>query len=150
MALLGLGEVMGGYFVGIVRDKFGNSHAYILQAVLLALAVVLVVIFNEENKFGPMAYVMIYVWGLHDSGVNTLIRSILGFEFDSQSTPFCVFNFVQSLFIFVVQIVNSAIFEEGISVETEVRRISIYIMSVGAFGVLSVLMMLKFSFRDDQ
>lgn len=83
MALLGLGEVIGGYFVGIVRDKFGNTQAYLLQALLLALAVTLVVVYNERNKFGTLAYIMIFVWGVHDSGINTLIRSILGFEFDS-------------------------------------------------------------------
>ena len=47
-----------------------------------------------------MAFVMAFVWGLMDSGLNAIIRSMLGFEFESKITPFSVFNFIQSLLVF--------------------------------------------------
>jgi predicted MFS family arabinose efflux permease len=83
MALLGVGEILGGQIIGFIRDRRGNFTAYAVETVLLVAAVILVIVFNEENKFGPMAYIMIFMWGLHDSGIQCLIRSIMGFEFDS-------------------------------------------------------------------
>ena len=41
-----------------------------------------------------------------DGFANCFINCILGFEFDSKILPFGVFKFVQSLFIFVFQLVQ--------------------------------------------
>ena len=76
---------------------------------LIVGSVTLMIVTNQVNKFGPLCYVMPFVWGLQDSCCNILIRSLLGFEFESQITPFSVFNFVQSLFVFVVQMIQDKI-----------------------------------------
>ena len=55
---------------------------------------------------------MAFTWGLQDSGLNCMIRCILGFEFDSKILPFSVFNFVQSLFIFIFQTVESVVMDD--------------------------------------
>ena len=48
---------------------------------------------------------MCFMWGVQDSGLNCIVRAILGFEFNSKILPFSVFNFVQSLFVFITQII---------------------------------------------
>lgn len=93
MTLLGIGEIIGGQLIGNIRDKMNNKVAIIMELVLLVISLTVVVIFNSKNRFNIMAYFMCFLWGLQDSGLNCIIRCILGFEFDSKIIPFSVFNF---------------------------------------------------------
>jgi len=71
-------------------------------------------------------------WGIMDSALNTIVNSVLGFEFDSNITPFSVFKFVQSFFVFVFQVMESII--KG----TERRRywfIASFLFAMGALAV---------------
>jgi predicted MFS family arabinose efflux permease len=103
MAMLGLGEMIGGYVVGQLRDKFGNASAISAQITLTFLAITSVMTFNRLENFSlNLAYLMCFLWGLQDSGINCLLRSILGFEFDSNLLPFSVFSVSQSLTVFAV------------------------------------------------
>ena len=52
---------------------------------------------------------MTFGWGMQDSAVNNLINCILGFEFESQITPFSVFKFVQSIVVFAFLLLESLI-----------------------------------------
>jgi hypothetical protein len=60
-----------------------------------------------------MAFVMAFVWGLMDSGLNAIIRSMLGFEFESKITPFSVFNFIQSLLVFAAQLIEAQVMSDN-------------------------------------
>lgn len=83
MALLGFGEIFGGQFVGLIKDKIGARIAIIVQMILTCAAFAIVFIVNQNNKYDIMAFVMAFVWGFMDSGLNAIIRSMLGFEFES-------------------------------------------------------------------
>lgn len=99
--MLGVGEMIGGYVVGQFRDKLGNSSAISIQLILTFLAVSSVITFNRLDNFNlNLAYLMCFLWGLQDSGINCLLRSILGFEFESNLLPFSVFNVSLSLTVF--------------------------------------------------
>lgn len=51
---------------------------------------------------------MCFFWGLQDSGVNTQVQEMLGFEFDNSSTePFSIYNFVQCVVCFAFQMIES-------------------------------------------
>jgi len=93
MTLLGAGEILGGTIIGWVRDKTGNRIAIISEILLLLIGFAFVIVLNAQNKFGPFAYVMTFMWGIQDSGLNCLINCILGFEFDSKIAPFGVYKF---------------------------------------------------------
>lgn len=93
-SLLGVGEIIGGaLFIGPIRDRFGNKTAYSIQSLLTILALSLVLIYSHLNTFSFLAYLMCFFWGIQDSGLNTLIYCVLGFEFEDKSTPFAVFKF---------------------------------------------------------
>jgi len=93
MTLLGAGEILGGGLLGWVRDKTGNRVAIITEIFLCMIGFACVMILNNQNDFGPLAYIMTFMWGIQDSGLNCLINCILGFEFDSKIAPFCVYKF---------------------------------------------------------
>lgn len=63
MILLGIGEIIGGNFVGLVRDKLGNRVAIITQIALTILGVLVVIIQNEVNTFGWYTWIMCFLWG---------------------------------------------------------------------------------------
>ena len=107
MISLGFGEIVGGLVVGKVRDTIGNKPCIIFQILLVAASMFSILFFNNQNNFDYFpAYLMCFLWGTQDSGTNCFINCILGFEFDSKILPFGVFKFVQSLFIFVFQLVQ--------------------------------------------
>ena len=107
---LGVGEILGGIlFIGPIRDKFGNKIAYIVLMLETALAIAIVLVYNNNDKFNWMAYAMCFFWGFQDSGINCLINCMLGFEFADKTTPFGVNKFVQSLAIFGFSNVSSAV-----------------------------------------
>ena len=100
MALLGLGEIFGGQFIGFVKDRVNKRFALVLQILLTVGAFATVFYVNENDVYDISSFIMAFVWGFMDSGLNAIIRSMLGFEFDDKVVPFAVFNFLQSLFIF--------------------------------------------------
>ena len=120
MALLGGGEILGGNFVAFFRDKIGNKVAYVVQIILMIVAFCIIIVYNHKNRHGYLAYLMTFSWGFQDAGLNCLMRSLLGFEFDDQSTPFSVFNFVQSLFVFVCQIIQQQVMNPDFSDQKQV------------------------------
>ena len=102
MTMLGLGEICGGYIIGSIRDRLGNRLAVISEMILLVSALSIVIFYNQSDEWSYFkAYGMCLMWGIQDSGLNCLIRCVLGFEFESKILPFSVFNFSQSLLIFV-------------------------------------------------
>ena len=94
MISLGVGEIIGGTIIGIIRDRAGNKVALASQILLHLAAFALILFLNEYNKFDITAYIMCFFWGLQDSGINCLINCVLGFEFNSKIAPFAVFKLV--------------------------------------------------------
>jgi predicted MFS family arabinose efflux permease len=94
MVLLGTGEIFGGQCLGFIRDKMNNRVSLLAEILLCICAYAIVIIYNYNNEFNYLAYIMCFVWGFQDSGLNCLTRCVLGFEFESKITPFSVFNFV--------------------------------------------------------
>jgi predicted MFS family arabinose efflux permease len=94
MSLLGAGEIIGGQIIGNIRDRTSNRVAFLSEMVLQISGITLLVVFNERNRFDYLAYIMVFVFGVQDSGLNCLINCILGFEFESKTTPFGVNKFV--------------------------------------------------------
>jgi hypothetical protein len=88
--------------MGFVRDRVSKKFAIVLLIIETCVAYSFLIWYNERNIFDWLAYVFVFLWGIQDSGLNCIIRTILGSEFDSKIIPFSVFNFAQSLMVFVV------------------------------------------------
>lgn len=101
MTAFGLAEVVGaplmGYFIDTLTTKYAN-FCTIIVSVLTAV----VTAWNLTHlTFGPMSYLMCAMWGLQDAFIEIINYRCLGFEFESNSTPFGIFNTVQGLTIFL-------------------------------------------------
>ena len=101
MSFLGVGEIIGAFGLGCVRDRYGNKWAMVLIVGLMVISIAMLLIFNKFNKFNQTAYLMTLTWGLQDSSLNCFINCILGFEFKSKIAPFAVFRFIWSISIFI-------------------------------------------------
>ena len=64
MSFLGLGEILGGQIIGLVRDYKNNKFAIICEMALCAISFIVVLVFNRRNQFNNLAYVMCFAWGL--------------------------------------------------------------------------------------
>ena len=151
MIMLGFGEIVGGLIVGKVRDTIGNKPCIFFQILLVAASLFMILRFNNSNDFDYFpAYMMCFLWGTQDSGTNCFINCILGFEFDSKILPFSVFKFTQSLFIFVFQLVQSKVLDTDAipDIDDQVNTLQTYLIAVGAFGILSLLIMIPFKFKE--
>ena len=99
MIFLGIGETISGLTMGRFIDKFGSRWACYLNLLVL-LATILVSIVNIKHaEYGYMSYITCFFWGFQDGIVATHCFQILGYEFDTQSDPFGVFEIGQGVSI---------------------------------------------------
>jgi predicted MFS family arabinose efflux permease len=100
MVSLGFGEIVGSLSIGQVIDRAGNKTTSVITLMLIIVQTVLTLSFVRSGTYGFLVFVMMFVWGLQDSVVNTHISEILGFEFEDNTRSFSVFNIIQSVGIF--------------------------------------------------
>jgi len=74
----------------------------------------------------------------------------MGFEFESKTTPFAVYKFVQSLFIFSFFMVNSAVINPDFDLDKQINVLTLYVAACGAFSFVSLAMMLCFSYKEQE
>jgi len=85
---------------------------------------------------------MCFCWGLQDSSVSIHLDAILGFEFESNYTPFSVDVLCESFLVFGFQIINSFM-------NTRTKRI-IYFAILGILGVVMNFTTYLFEFSDNE
>jgi len=106
-AAFGLGEILGGLLIGFVVDKLGSKRAILLNLSLLLSTFGLTTGYLTMLRFNALAIFMCLLWGMQDSGVNTQVQEMLGFEFESATTlHFAVYNLCQCLACFAFQLVQ--------------------------------------------
>ncbi|CDW83344.1 major facilitator superfamily protein [Stylonychia lemnae] len=142
MVSLGIGEIVGGFYVGQIIDKFGSKTASISNIALVGMQTIVVLAFIYNNKFSLMVFVMTFIWGFADSGVNTHLTEILGFEFENNSEPYSVFNLVQSFTVFLFMIIMAFV----------KSRFEFYafISITGTLGILICYYSLKFDYKNEK
>lgn len=63
MVVLGLGEIVGGLIMGFIVDRIGSKKAALINVILILFAVIIVLCFIIRNRYGPLAFIMTFVWG---------------------------------------------------------------------------------------
>ena len=141
MIPLGVGEIIGALVFGKISDKFGpkTSLKFIMVITVVAFAILFATI--ATYRFNALTFVMTFAWGLQDATIQNLMNCILASEFDSKITPFSVYKFSQSLFIFAFLVVASKI--------TEQTQFYIYFSCMAAWSILSLSMMLCFKYKKE-
>ena len=64
MVLYGVGEIIGGQLVGSIKDGIGVKVATVFELCLMAAGSSIILVFNNQNEYGVLAYLMCLVWGL--------------------------------------------------------------------------------------
>ena len=95
MVVFGFGEMLGCFFTGFMIDRRGSKFASLLDLVSIIITVSVTLLFLMMNEFSVLGYLMTFMWGFQDSGVNTHLSEILGFEFGAKAgEAFSVYNMI--------------------------------------------------------
>ena len=92
MVFFGVGEILGCFFIGTIVDRFGSRVASFMNILIMVAMTAVTFTFCLLWEFSWLAYLMCFLWGFQDSAINTHSGEILGFEFDSNSEPYAVYN----------------------------------------------------------
>ncbi len=107
MIPLGASEILGSLLHGRILDRHGNKAGVMWCMATLVGALVLVFVYLNIFEFGVVAFVMTFMWGLHDSALSNQANCILGFEFESKILPFAIYKFVQSFCTFIFLVIEA-------------------------------------------
>ncbi len=97
MVLFGVGEILGCFFIGLIVDRFGSRVASVMNILIMVSMTLVTFLYCLLWDFSWLAFLMCFLWGFQDSSINTHSQEILGFEFDSNSEPFSVYNILQCI-----------------------------------------------------
>jgi len=85
MVAFGVGEVFGGFIMGITIDKFGSKTAGIQNVIIAIIMTAVTITCIQINEYNYMTFIMCFIWGYLDGSVNIHCFSIMGFQFVSKS-----------------------------------------------------------------
>ncbi len=140
MVVLGVGEMIGGFLVTKVIELRDMRMGVVCCIFLTILGFVVFIVLNEIRIFGWLCFLFTFLWGVQDSALNTVMNSILGFEFESNIIPFSVFKFSQSLFIFIFNVLASLIVGQA--------RFRIWIICSFVFAMVAYTVTISFKFKE--
>ncbi|CDW80707.1 major facilitator superfamily protein [Stylonychia lemnae] len=142
MVAFGVGEVVGGLLIGYLIDTKGSKFVVIANVVIMILMVFFTIFYSVAFTYSPLAFVMTFLWGVQDGGVNTHCFEMLGFEFANNYEPYSIFNLLQALGASIFLIVASFVNDQSTFIG--------YSSAIGAFGILSCGITYFFRFRETQ
>ena len=70
MVFFGVGEVVGGLFVGILIDFIGSRRTTILNLVILAITILVTLQKLANLEYNWFTYAMCFAWGFQDAAIN--------------------------------------------------------------------------------
>jgi len=109
MIALGVGEILGSIASGYITDKFQTRTTVMINMIACTVGYGFLILYGVIYDFTfYLGILMTLSWGVQDAGINCLLNSLLGFQFESKTTPFSVYKFLQSLLIFICVSIESA------------------------------------------
>ena len=94
MIFFGWGEVIGGLVMGQIIDRFGSKRTTLVNLLIVVLTAGITTHQLVNLEYSWHTFLLTFAWGFHDAAVSIHSQQILGFEFESKSEPFCVYNLV--------------------------------------------------------
>jgi len=101
LVLLGLGHCVFGVLMGKLLDRTSMKVGVLASCIVLAVTITLSWLTVEKMSFDKLTYLCMFFWGASQAMINTLVFTILGFEFKAKALPFTVYTFLQGLSIVV-------------------------------------------------
>ena len=112
----------------------------LINVAIIVLMTFVTLAFLGINQFNLLAFLMTFLWGIQDATVSTHCFELCGFEFDNNTEPYCLFNLLQALGVFIFQILESVI-------DTRTKYI-VYSSFIGLFGIFSCGSTYLFEYRN--
>ena len=112
----------------------------LINVAIIVLMTFVTLAFLGINQFNLLAFLMTFLWGIQDATVSTHCFELCGFEFDNNTEPYSLFNFLQALGVFIFQILESVI-------DTRTKYI-VYSSFIGLFGIFACGCTYIFEYRN--
>ena len=110
MVALGIGEVLGSPVQGRILDKCSTKIAGLFNIIATTVAYFFLILYGAVYEFSfGLAIAMTFTFGIQDIGTQVIQTAMLGFQFESKTTPFSVRFFLLSLFTFFVLVIEAFI-----------------------------------------
>ena len=106
LSVLGVGEMLGSIFMGLVVDKISSKFGCLVNMINVVIVWAISFMQIQVNKDNALVYAFTFIWGFMDGAVNTHTTQILGFEFDTASDPFSVFTCIQAIGTVMFQLIQ--------------------------------------------
>lgn len=101
MISFGIGEVIGGFFMGWFLDRFNPKKGIITILIIIIVMIGITLWSIGIERYNFITFMMSFAWGIQDGTINIHTMRTLGSEFKSKSEPFGVFNLVQGITVFI-------------------------------------------------
>ena len=106
LSVLGVGEMLGSIFMGLVVDKISSKFGCLVNMINVVIVWAISFMQIQVNKDNALVYAFTFIWGFMDGAVKTHTTQILGFEFDTASDPFSVFTCIQAIGTVMFQLIQ--------------------------------------------
>ena len=81
-----LGSIIACNTMGTIIDKFGQRKAVLFALAICVTTQVLLIVYNERNKFDWMSLAISFFCGMHEGALQTFSSAMLGNEFEDKIT----------------------------------------------------------------
>lgn len=133
MIAFGMGAVISGLTYGQIIDKIGSRQACHLNMAMIGVQGIVTILAIQSTGFSSLSILLCFLWGLQDGGVNIHCLQILGFEFESHSEPFGVFNIMNGVGVAIFQAIQAFINLE------DKNQLIFYTTFISLFGMTCTL-----------
>jgi MFS family permease len=90
----GIGQAASGPIMGRLCDKYSSRAGCWVNILSLLIVTGFSVWTLKNNQFDVITVLTCFFWGLHDGLINTHSQLMLGFEFETVSDSFAIFNLI--------------------------------------------------------
>jgi len=117
--------------------------------IITGISIAILIVFTLQKEWSVLAYVLCFFWGWQDSGLNIIVNTIMGFEFEDKTTPYAACRVVRNSMIALFSVVQGYIiitpdWEIARGMDKERNIYLWYVILAGIEGLLGVFMVLFF------
>jgi hypothetical protein len=112
MVSLGVGEIVGAIFMGILVEHINLKKCSYINTGLVWLATLVAIYVIKSNEYSWITFLMTFLWGFQDACISIHLDAILAFQFDSNYEPFAIDVMLEALFVFLCDLISSLFFSK--------------------------------------
>ena len=87
--------------MGKLIDSTSSKTAVVFNVNMMIAVMIVSVINVQVLEYGWITYLTLFLWGIQDGIINTHSYQMAGFEFDTITHPFAIYQLIQGVSVFV-------------------------------------------------